>query len=625
VAISFFAELRRRNVVKVGITYVVAAWLLIQAVTTVLPTFNAPAWVVPSITFLLILAFPFVLVFAWAFEITPDGLKKTRDVAPEASITSQTSQRLNYVIVALLVVAVGLASVEIVRGGSAASRAPAAANGASAAQPAGANDSPSSPARAANGSQPLPNSVAVIPLANLSPRQEDAYFAAGIHDEILNQLVKLKNLSVIARTSVMQYAGTTKTSQEIGHELGVKNILEGSVRYADGRVLVTAELIDAATNVSLWSESYERELSNIFAIQADIAMNVANAMRAEFTPAEQQSVERPPTTSLPAYEQYLIATARSARLTGQGGPGSALEAVDAALAIDPNFVKALILKANILAFLAQTAKGAAFESDTEQAVTAALRAAELEPGTPQTQALLVNVHSRRGEWALAEDALRSTDGASAAAGLTYLHSFAVGRLERARDASALARQTDPFNQTGRAFYMLGFAMLGDFDRAEQEYTRGTEAFGNPWYLGTWFLTMERARPGRVLTAADVPPGIGKASAQNSIPQYLQSPQAGLAWLRDFAKDQSLGTDQLSVIALWSAYFGGPDLSLDSIERATRRNAQNAFLLWLPAMHDVRQLPAFKTFVTEIGLVDDWRKYGWPTLCKPVGANDFACS
>ncbi len=471
----------------------------------------------------------------------------------------------------------------------------------------------------------LPNSVAVIPLSNLSPRQEDAYFAAGIHDEILNQLVKLKNLSVIARTSVMQYAGTTKTIQEIGRELGVKTVLQGSVRYADGRVLVTAQLIDAATNVNLWSDSYERELSNIFAIQADIAMNVANAMRAEFTPAEQQSVERVPTSSLQAYEQYLIATARQSRSPFRG-PGSALEALDAALALDPNFVKALILKSDIHAFLSQTAKGEApYAAESEQAFTAASRAAELEPGTPETQALLVTVHSRRGEWAAAEDALRKINGASGAAGNSYLHLLAVGRLEQARDASAVARLTDPFGQTPRAFYLLSFAMLGDTERAEQEYTRGTEAFGDPWALGTWFVTMARARPRHVLSAAEVPPGIGKASPQNSIPQYLQSPQAGLAWLRELAKDQNLGIDQLSVIALWSAYFGGPDLSLDSIERATRRNAQNAFLLWLPAMHDLRQLPRFKAFVADIGLVDYWRKYGWPTLCKPVGGSDFACS
>ena len=433
-AISFLAELRRRNVVKVGVTYAVAAWLLIQMVTTVLPTFDAPAWIVRTITFLLILGLPFALVFAWAFEITPEGLKRTRDVVPERSITSQTGQRLNYLIIALLVVAVGLASVDILRGGSAVSSSPPAANPAAAAQPVSATAVRPSATSPGSDTQSLPNSVAVIPLSNLSPRQEDAYFAAGIHDEILNQLVKLKNLSVIARTSVMQYAGTTKTIQEIGRELGVKTVLEGSVRYADGRVLVTAQLIDAATNVNLWSDSYERELSNIFAIQADIAMNVANAMRAEFTPAEQQSVERVPTSSLQAYEQYLIATARQSRSPFRG-PGSALEALDAALALDPNFVKALILKSNIHAFLSQTAKGEApYAAESEQALTAALRAAELEPGTPETQALLVTVHSRRGEWAAAEDALRKINGASGAAVDSYLHLFAVGRLEQARDA-----------------------------------------------------------------------------------------------------------------------------------------------------------------------------------------------
>ncbi len=623
-AIAFFAELKRRNVVKVGITYAVAAWVLIQMVTTVLPTFDAPAWIVRTITFLLILAFPFVLIFAWAFEITPEGLKRTRDVAPEVSITPQTSQRLNYLIVALLVVAVGLVSVDIFRGGSAASNAPQAANASSAAQPAIAGTVQSSPAHTGNDAQPLPNSVAVIPLSNLSPRQEDAYFAAGIHDEILNQLAKLKNLSVIGRTSVLQYAGTTKTIQEIGRELGVKTVLEGSVRYADGRVLVTAQLVDAATSVNLWSDSYEHELSNIFQIQSDIAMNVANAMRAEFTPAEQQSVERAPTSSLQAYEQYLIATARQGRLPFSG-PGSALEAVDEALALDPKFVQALVLEANIHGFLSQTATAANYAVEDEKMFTAAIRAAELEPAAPETQALLAGVHGRRGEWAAAEDAFRKTNGASAAAARYTTHLFSVGRLEQARDMSAVARRTDPFNQTVRGFYLVGFAMLGDAGRAEQEYTSGIEAFGDPWRLGTWFVTMSRVRPGRVLASDEVPPGIGAASPQNSIPRYLQSPEAGLAWLRELAKDQRLGIDQLSVIALWSAYFGGPDLSLDSIERATRRNAQNAFLLWLPAMHDVRQSPAFKAFVTDIGLVDYWRKYGWPTLCKPVGSSDFACS
>jgi TolB-like protein len=622
---SFVAELRRRNVVKVGVTYVVAAWLLIQMVTTVLPTFSAPPWLAQSITFLLILALPFVLVFAWAFEITPDGLKKTSEVAPEHSITTRTSQRLNYIIIALLVIAVGLISFDMLRTADPAlPGAPQAANAVPAAEPANASAVSAPVTNAANDAQSLPNSVAVIPLSNLSPRQEDAYFAAGIHDEILNQLAKLKNLSVIARTSVMQYAGTTKTIQEIGRELGVKNILEGSVRYADGRVLVTAQLIDAATNVNLWSDSYERELSNIFAIQADIAMNVANALSAEFTPAEQANVERMPTTSLQAYEQYLIATARSGR-PPLNGPGSAYDAIEAALAIDPNFAKALVFKANIHGFRSQSASAANYAAEDEQMFRAAVRAAELDPGSPEVQALLAGVRGRRGEWAGTENALRATNGATAAAARYTTHLLSVGRLEQGQEMAAIARRTDPFNHTVRGFHLLTFALLGDPARAEQEYLRGIETFGNPWPLGSWFVTMSRVRPGRTLAAADVPPGIGQGSAQNFIPQYLQSPEAGLARLRELAADQNLGIDQLSVIALWSAYFGDPNLSLASIERATSRNAQNAFLLWLPAMSEVRQLPRFKTFVAEIGLVDYWRQYGWPTHCKPAGANDFACS
>ncbi len=619
---SFLAELKRRNVVKVGLTYVVAAWLLIQMVTTVLPTFDAPPWIAQSITFLLILAVPFVLVFAWAFEMTPEGLKKTSDVAPEESITPLTSQRLNYLIVALLVVAVALVSLDLIRpDGSAELGALAAAPAAGAAV--------EQPSAVSEEAQPLVNSVAVLPLANLSPREEDAYFAAGIHDEILNQLVKLKNLSVIARTSVLQYAGTTKTVQEIGRELAVKNVLDGSVRYADGRVLVTAQLIDAGTNVNLWSETYERELSNIFAIQADIAMNVANAMRAEFTQGEQESLERSPTRSLEAYEQYLVASSRRSRLPFRG-PGSALEALDAALALDPGFVKALLAKADMYGFLSQTASAADYAADEEQVLAAAVRAAELEPEAPETQVLLAAVRGRRGEWAAAESAFAAVRTAPAAANRYSIHLLSVGRLEQAREPLESARRTDPLNNTVRGFYLLGFGMLGDLARAEQEYARGVEALGdearnNPWPLGSWFITMARVRPGRPLTAADVPPGIDTASPQNYIPQYLQDPEGGLARLRETAANQNRGIAPLSVVALWSAYFGDPNLALESIERATRRNAQNAFLLWLPAMRDVRQLPRFKEFVTEVGLVDYWRQYGWPTLCRPAGTDDFVCS
>jgi TolB-like protein len=320
---SFWGELRRRNVVKVGVAYAVVAWLLIQVASVVLPTFAAPEWVAQSVTFLLILLLPVVLIIAWAFEITPEGIKKTAQVPLQESITHVTSQKLNYVVTTLLVLAVVFMAIDnyvldgSVRGPgrqSAAEQAAPATDGTGAVgAPASAQPSAAAGSSALVGQRPrLPNSVAVLPFANMSPNADDSYFAAGIHEEILNYLAKLKSLNIIARTSMLQYADTPKTLQAIAEELNVETIMEGSVRYSANRVRVTTQLIDAATGVHLWSEAYERDFADIFAIQADIAMNVANALEAEFSEAEQQSIETAPTTSADAYALYLQVVNRGA-------------------------------------------------------------------------------------------------------------------------------------------------------------------------------------------------------------------------------------------------------------------------------------------------------------------------
>ena len=172
---------------------------------------------------------------------------------------------------------------------------------------------PTESADALGACAPPPNSVAVLPFDNLSPDPDDAYFAVGIHEAILNQLANVRDLHVAARTSVQGYAGTQKPTPVIARELNVETVLDGSVRYADGQVLVTMHLSDGATNASLWSDSYEHEFSNIFAIQSDIALEVARALKAELLPAERERVVRAPTTSLPAYALYLQAVTRQQR------------------------------------------------------------------------------------------------------------------------------------------------------------------------------------------------------------------------------------------------------------------------------------------------------------------------
>ena len=228
---SFITELKRRNVFKVGVAYAIVAWLLIQVAATVLPTFNAPHWVLQTITFLIFLGFPLAVFFAWAYELTPEGIKATRSVIPAESITRQ----LDFIIIGLLVLAVSFLVVDnyVLQGDG-------NQNTEVSTEDVGEERHEMVDAVQDSETTVLPNSIAVLPFENLSPRQEDAYFAIGLHEEILNQLSKLGNMNVIARTTMRRYANTEKSMDEIARELNVETVMEGSVRYADGRVRVTA-------------------------------------------------------------------------------------------------------------------------------------------------------------------------------------------------------------------------------------------------------------------------------------------------------------------------------------------------------------------------------------------------
>lgn len=227
----------------------------------------------------------------------------------------------------------------------------------------------------------LPNSIAVLPFANLSPNPEDAYFAAGIHDEILNQLGKLRNLSVISRTSVLRYQDTDLSIPEIARELNVSTIMEGTVRYAGDRVRVTTQLVDARTDGHLWTETYERAFEDIFAIESDIAMNVANALRTEFSLEDQERIERVPTQSPEAYALFLEARA-------QPNPFGALDLLEEAVRVDPEFAVAHAWIAFLLAqtMINTTFSDAATSREAESRVLAsANRALSVDPNLPDAQ------------------------------------------------------------------------------------------------------------------------------------------------------------------------------------------------------------------------------------------------
>lgn len=324
----FLGEIKRRKVFQVAAIYAVMAWLIIQIIDVVNEPLSLPEWLDTVVIVLLGVGFPIAVILAWAFDLTPEGV--VRDRGTTGSAPSKSGRGVEYVLIGLVVAAVGWVVYRV-------EFAP----------------SPDEVEAVAEDSQRevLPNSVAVLPFENLSLDPENAFFAAGIHDELLNQLVKIRDLNVIARTSVLRYADRGGLSiPEIADELKVEAVMEGTVRYGGDSVRITAQLIDGDSNTHLWSQTYESEFDAeiIFAIESDIAMQIAAALEAELLPVERANIEKLPTASTEALTFYLKARASVADL-GPLMPAEWSENLhrylDAALVADPEFALAHALKA----------------------------------------------------------------------------------------------------------------------------------------------------------------------------------------------------------------------------------------------------------------------------------------
>ncbi len=307
---GFFAELKRRHVYRAGVIYVMASWVIIQVATQTLPFFNVPSWVIRFVILGLIVGLPFVLVAAWAFELTPAGLVETEDQPAEYTPPARTSRRIDYLIIAALSIVIVVLLLQ--------------------------------PHWFAYFARSREKSIAVLPFDNFSADPENAYFADGIQDDLLTSLAKIKDLKVISRTSVMKYRDKgARDIREIGKSLGVANILEGSVRRAGNQVAVNVQLIDAATDRHLWAHLYERKLADSLGLEGELATEIAAALRATLTPEEKVRVKQQPTQNASAAQLYLRA------LPYEQGPDTLLEdyrravqLYSQAIAFDPNFALA---------------------------------------------------------------------------------------------------------------------------------------------------------------------------------------------------------------------------------------------------------------------------------------------
>src|SRR5881409_920708 len=362
---NFFAELKRRNVYKVAVAYAVVGWLLVQVATQVFPFLEIPNWVVRLVIALVVIGFPIALVIAWAFEATPEGIKRTAvaDAMPVSAATRRKKHAWIYVVVIAAAISVALFFLGRYTAGD---------------------------KSVASASNELPaKSIAVLPFDNLSRDPDNAFFAEGVQDEILTRLAKVADLKVIARTSTQKFKSAPENLPDIAKRLGVANILEGSVQKVNDQVRVNVQLINALTNAHLWAEIYDRKLSDIFAVQSDIAKTVADTLQAKLTGAEKQMMAAQPTTDTAAYELYHKGRSLWEKRSGDNIP-KAIAFFEQAIARDPNYALAYAGLAQayiLLPFYTGADRLDAFS----KAKDAALKALRLDPNLAEAHAALGKV------------------------------------------------------------------------------------------------------------------------------------------------------------------------------------------------------------------------------------------
>ena len=349
---SFFAELKRRNVYKVAVAYAVVAWLIIQVATQVFPFFEIPNWAVRFVVVAIVIGFPIALVLSWAFEFTPEGIKREEDVDPRRSYTRQAGRKLTALIIVVAALAAGVTAFRFLHS-----------------QRGNAERQPSLAAEIES------KSIAVLPFENLSEEKANAYFADGIQDEILSRLAKIADLKVISRTSTQHYKSAPQNLPEIARQLGVAHILEGSVQKSGDSVRVNVQLIKAANDSHLWADTFDRKLTDIFSVETEVAKAIADQLRAKLTGREEQVIATKPTDNPEAYDAYLRGLAYTLKTgTTFANPLGAQKYLREAVRLDPKFALswALLSIVDARGYLTTLQPTAALREEARQAAETAL-------------------------------------------------------------------------------------------------------------------------------------------------------------------------------------------------------------------------------------------------------------
>jgi adenylate cyclase len=461
---SFFNELKRRNVFKVVAAYIIVGWLIMQAGDTLAPALHLPEWVNSLLAFFLLLVFPLALFFAWAFEMTPEGIKKEKDVDRSQSITQVTGQKLNSLIIGILVLALGYFAIDkfVV---DPARDAELVKN----TQMEAKLDMSDEPASSQS------KSIAVLPFVNMSDDASNEFFSDGITEELLNLLAKIPELKVTSRSSVFSFKGQNLDIPTVAKKLNVDHILEGSVRKAGNRVRITAQLVRVDSDVHMWSETYDRELDDVFAIQDEISREVVNALQVQLF----GSVPLSTLTDTQAYTLYLKGKYFEA-LDNRESWVAAESAFKAAIAIDPDYAPAWAGLSIVLADLANLGY-IELNEGYESARQAAIRALELDDTLADAWAALAAIQfAHDWDWDLGEGTIqtalqygpRNVVALEAAAAIKR----STGRHEQALILAQQAVELDPLGLSSLRTLGVTYWALGLYSESEKIYRQILEMY-----------------------------------------------------------------------------------------------------------------------------------------------------
>ena len=579
---NFFVELKRRHVYRIAIAYGVVAWLSIQIATQVFPFFEIPNWIVRLVVMVTILGFPIAMIIAWAFEMTPEGLKRANDVAPNEYVPRWSTRKFVALITSIAILAAGLPLVHLSR------------------------TKPAFLSRVTGASALPQKSVAVLPLLNENGDPRDEYFSDGLSEEVISALAQIKGLKVIGRSSSFRFKGQKEDSKSIGEKLGVSTLLEGTVRKNGDRVRIVAELVNAADGTELWSQTFDGELKNIFAVQAEIAKAVATSLELTLLGTEDDTAKNVATKSVEAHNAYLQGHFYFQRRNLEGYQ-EAVSFFDQAIRHDPGYALAYAERSEAWTWIGDLSSEKQKDawsnaaSDAERAVT--------------IQPKLAEAHAALGwarffaEWRFDEgltELRRAQQLAPWNPTTNDLMAPVVVYLGQFKEAEKLARQAierDPLAYQARQSLARLFFVQGKLNEAEAAAQKAVELQATAAGCRRWqvFVAIQRGDGEAALRKAQLEPNERYRRFELALAYYAHGdrPAADAALAELIARDRNVMAYQIAEVYAWR---GEKDKAFEWLQVSLDNHDTGLLSLMIdPLVQGLRQDARYNDVLTKIGL------------------------